>query len=151
MSRDDGLVLPAEVIAEEFVPTLRIALARALAERDCAQREIAGFLGVTQAAVSKYLSGRARATDRIADDERFAATVERVADGWVDGELKGDDALVEIHELLRTFVDRGPVCALHEEAMPALDGRECDLCVRGRDDAATRERETLRDVRTAVR
>ncbi|GGM60769.1 putative fused transcriptional regulator/phosphomethylpyrimidine kinase/putative transcriptional regulator [Halarchaeum rubridurum] len=150
-TRDDGLVLPAEVIADEFVPTMRVELARALAERGCSQREIAGFLGVTQAAVSNYLAGEARTTDRLADDERFASTVERVADGWVADELSGYDALVEVRELLAAFVDRGPVCALHEDAMPALDGRECDLCVRGRDGAAARERETLRDVRTAVR
>ncbi|GGN10046.1 thiamine-phosphate synthase family protein [Halarchaeum nitratireducens] len=150
-TRDDGLVLPAEVIADEFIPTMRVALARALSERGRSQREIAGFLGVTQAAVSNYLAGEARTTDRLANDERFTETVERVADGWTAGDYTGYDALVEFRRLLDSFVDRGPICALHEDAMPALDGRGCDLCVRGRDGAAARERETLRDVRTAVR
>ena len=150
-THDDGLVLPAEVIADEFIPTMRVALARALSERGRSQRKIAGFLGVTQATVSNYLAGEARTTDRLVDDDRFMATVERVADGWTAGDHTGYDALVEFRRLLDSLVDRGPICTLHEDAMPALDGRECDLCVRGRDGAAARERETLRDVRTAVR
>ncbi|WP_435102246.1 thiamine-phosphate synthase family protein [Halarchaeum sp. P4] len=151
MGQRNGLHLPAEIVAESFVPAVRVSLAHALAERGCAQREIGDFLGVTQAAVSKYLAGQASVDDRLVEDERLQRTVERVADGWVAGDLDAYDAMVELQDLLRTFVDRGPVCALHEEAMPALDGLECDLCVRGPDAAAARERETLRDVRVAVR
>ncbi|QLC34828.1 transcriptional regulator (plasmid) [Halarchaeum sp. CBA1220] len=151
MEQRDGLRLPAEIVAESFVPAVRVALAHELAERGCAQREIGAFLGITQAAVSKYLAGQANVEERLADDERLRRTAARVADGWVDGDLDAYDALVEIETLLQSFVDRGPVCALHEEAMPALDGLECDLCVRGPDAAAARERERLRDVRVAVR
>ena len=146
-----SLRLPGEIVAERFVPTARAMLARELADRGETQSDIAAFLGVTQAAVSNYVSGDAPTEDRFADDERMRRTVERIAEGWVADELDAYEALVELFSLVREFEDRGPICELHEEEMPALAGLGCDLCVRGADAAAEAEREVLRSVRKAAR
>ncbi len=146
-----SLRLPGEIVAERFVPTARAMLARELADRGETQRDVAAFLGVTQAAVSNYVSGDAPTEDRFADDERMQRTVERIADGWVADELDAYEALVELFSLVREFEDRGPICELHEEEMPALAGLGCDLCVRGTDAAIEAERAVLRSVRKAAR
>ncbi len=146
-----SLILPGEILAEEVLPTVRAMLARALAERDLTQQEIASHLGVTQAAVSSYLGGTAPEEGPIAGDRRTQATVERIADGFATGAMDSYEALAELLALIREFEDRGPICELHEEAMPALQGLGCDLCVRGTDDELSTERKTLASVRVAAR
>jgi predicted fused transcriptional regulator/phosphomethylpyrimidine kinase/predicted transcriptional regulator len=146
-----SLRLPSEIVVEQVLPTLRVRLARDLAERGLTQQEIAGHLGVTQAAVSKYVSDAPPVEDRIADHPRTDETVERVADGLASGEMGPYDALAEVLELVRAFEDRGPICALHEEAMPALQGLGCDLCVRGQDSELSAERDVLASVRKGAR
>ncbi|MDS0281972.1 thiamine-phosphate synthase family protein [Haloarcula onubensis] len=146
-----SLRLPSEIVVEDVLPTLRALLARELADRGLTQEAVAGHLGVTQAAVSAYVSGDPDLEPRIADHPRTEATVERVAGGLASGEMDGYDALAEVLELVRAFEDRGPVCELHEEAMPGLAGLGCDLCVRGANPELRTERAVLDDVREAAR
>jgi predicted fused transcriptional regulator/phosphomethylpyrimidine kinase/predicted transcriptional regulator len=146
-----SLVLPEEIVVERFLPTLRVALARDLSERGLTQSAIADRLGVTQAAVSNYLSGDPAVEERFADNDRFQRTVERIGAGLADGSMDGYEALTETVELVRAFEDRGPICAVHEAEMPALEGLGCDLCVRGADEAVSEERRVLANVRKATR
>jgi predicted fused transcriptional regulator/phosphomethylpyrimidine kinase/predicted transcriptional regulator len=126
-------------------------LAAELTERGFAQREIATRLGVSQAAVSQYLAGERPVEERFVEHPRMQATVERIAEGFDAGTMDDYEALAELLELVRAFEDRGPICAVHEAEMPALEGTGCDLCVRGRDRAVQAEREVLANVRRAVR
>ena len=146
-----SLRLPSEIVVEEVLPTLRVLLARKLADHGLTQQEIAAHLGVTQAAVSTYVTGDPTLEPRIADHPRTADTVETVAAGMADGTMDGYDALAAILELVRAFEDRGPICELHEAAMPELEGLGCDLCLRGANPELRTEREVLDDVREAAR
>lgn len=146
-----SLRLPSEIVVDRFIPTVRATLAAALDDRGFTQQEIADRLGVTQAAVSKYLAGDARTEDRFIGDERLQATVDRIADGFADDTMDDYEALSELLSLVREFEDRGPICAVHEEEMPALRGLGCDLCVRGTDANLAVERDVLENVRKAVR
>jgi predicted fused transcriptional regulator/phosphomethylpyrimidine kinase/predicted transcriptional regulator len=146
-----ALRLPSEIVVERFLPTARTMLARELSDRGFTQQEIATFLGVTQAAVSNYLSAEATVEPRFADDERMQRTIDRIAADWAAGDLDEYGALAALLDLVEAFEDRGPICAVHEKEMPALEGLGCDLCVRGTDDALDAERAVLRSVRRATR
>ncbi|MDF9746102.1 thiamine-phosphate synthase family protein [Natrinema salsiterrestre] len=146
-----SLVLPSELVVDRFLPTVRSMLATRLAERGLTQQEIAAELGVTQAAVSKYVGGESGGDDRFREDPETVATVDRIAAGLAGDEMDGYDALAELLSLVRTLEDRGPICELHEEAMPELRGLGCDLCVRGLDPDVRAERDVLANVRTAAR
>lgn len=146
-----SLVAPAEIVVERVLPTVRAMLAERLAEYDLTQREIAGHLGVTQAAVSNYVAGEVAVEPVVAEDPRTAATVDRIAEGLATGAYEPYDALADLLELIRAFEDRGPICELHEAETPALQGLGCDLCVRGADERLQTERTALRDVRAATR
>jgi len=102
-----SLVLPSEIIVERFLPTVRAMLAGRLEEQGLTQQEIADNLGVAQAAVSKYVNGRATVEERFRDDPRTVATVDRIADGMAAADMDGYDALVELFELIQEFEDRG--------------------------------------------
>lgn len=145
------LVLPEEIVVDRLLPTVRASLAVALEERGFTQREIADRLGVSQAAVSGYLGGDRRGDERFAEEPRLQATVERIADGFADGTMDDYEALAELLAMVRAFEDRGPICAVHEAEMPALEGLGCDLCVRGQDQRLQAERDVLENVRRAVR
>jgi predicted fused transcriptional regulator/phosphomethylpyrimidine kinase/predicted transcriptional regulator len=130
---------------------VRAMLASELDERGLTQEEIADRLGVSQAAVSQYVRGDGTVEERFADDERLQATVETIADGFVTDSMDGYEALGELLDVIQAFEDRGPICAVHEEEMPALAGLGCDLCVRGTDETLLGERAALSAVREASR
>jgi predicted fused transcriptional regulator/phosphomethylpyrimidine kinase/predicted transcriptional regulator len=145
------LRLPSEIVVDRVLPTLRILLARELASREFTQEEIANRLGVTQATVSTYLGGGTAVEERVAEHPQTRETVERIAEGFAGGSMDDYDAISAILALIREFEDRGPICELHEEAVPGLQGLGCDLCVRGTDERLGAEREALADVRAATR
>ncbi|MEF8829516.1 MAG: thiamine-phosphate synthase family protein, partial [Haloarcula sp.] len=145
------LQLPSEIVVERFLPTARAMLATELDAKGWTQQEIADQLGVTQAAVSKYASGSVTVEERFREDARMRRTIRRIADGLAAGEMAEYEVLGELLALVREFEDRGPICAVHEEEMPALQGMGCDLCVRGTDTAVQAERAVLSSVRRATR
>jgi predicted fused transcriptional regulator/phosphomethylpyrimidine kinase/predicted transcriptional regulator len=145
-----SLRLPSEIVVERFLPTARAMLAGELDERGFTQQEIADRLGVTQAAVSKSIGGGGVVEERFREDERMQTTMTRIAEGFATDTIDEYEALAELLELVREFEDRGPICTVHEEEMPALSGLGCDLCVRGTDTGVLAERDALTAVRTAV-
>lgn len=145
------LKLPSEIVVEQFLPTVRSLLVLEFHDREFTQRAIATRLGISQAAVSNYLSAEQTGDQRLTDHPQLQATVASIADGFASGTMDEYEALAELLDLIQSFEDRGPICELHEEAMPALQGLSCDLCVRGRDHAQQAERDVLTTVRTAVR
>lgn len=140
-----------EIVADAFVPTWRSLLARRLATEGLSQTDIATALGVTQSAVSKHLQGKLLAHPTLAAEPRVLAMVDRVAAGIVAKTMSPFEALHAAEALVRQLEDRGPVCALHEEAMPSLQGLGCDICVRVGSSAALPEQAVLQDLRAGLR
>ena len=52
------MLMPCEIVIKEFLPAMRAGVTKILSEKyNFTQADIASQLGLTQAAVSKYLSG----------------------------------------------------------------------------------------------
>lgn len=126
-------------------------VARRLAQGALTEREIAARLGLTQAAVSKYLRGRGRLEPAIEGAASFRALAEQLAAGLAEGRLSPVEALAETMRVVRLEEDRGIVCALHEKAVPSLRGLACDLCVNAGRSELVREQEVLADLRAGLR
>ncbi|MBI3588539.1 hypothetical protein HY095_05060 [Candidatus Micrarchaeota archaeon] len=64
-----------------FLPALRVAIARELhSDYSMDQVSIAGHMGVTQAAVSKYLSGAMKGgVARLSNDDKIVASAKKIA------------------------------------------------------------------------
>ncbi|MDY6775255.1 MAG: thiamine-phosphate synthase family protein [Halobacteria archaeon] len=146
-----ALRFPSEIVVERFLPTARSMLTSELSSRGFTQQEIASHLGVTQSAVSKYMSGEGGTEERFENDPRMEETVETIARRIDDDGIGGYEILSELLELVREFEDRGPICEVHEDEMPSLEGLGCDLCVRGSDEELLAERTALSSVRKGAR
>lgn len=143
--------LPEEIVVTAFLPTYRTLLARRLAAAEWSEAAIARVLGVSQAAVSKYLRGRARVEEVLARDGTMMGLVEGVAEGFTEGTLSPFQALAKVNATIRAMEDRGPICSLHEASFPALEGLGCDLCVKGSRSYLAEEQEVLASLRQALR
>lgn len=143
--------LAEEIVASSFAPTWRGLLARRLTERGLSQTEVAALLGISQSAVSKHLLGRLQGDERLAREPRLLETVERVAAGLHETTMSPFQALAEAQALVREFEARGPICRIHEQEMPELQGLGCDLCVRAAQAAVLPEQAALQDLRAALR
>lgn len=141
---------PQEVVVQRFLPTYRTLLARGLADEGLAQAAIAELVGVSQAQVSKYLGGEVDVDPRLAGDPRVQETVEEVVEGLADRRLDTVTALARSLRLIRRLENRGPLCDLHAETMPALEGTGCDACIEP-EGRVIAEHQALVDVRTALR
>jgi hypothetical protein len=109
-----------EIVVEEFLPTFRSMLAEDLAERGLTQREIADALGVSQSAVSKYVTGAVDRREEFATDERVRELVAGVGEGLAEGTTTPVQALVEAEVLIRRLEDGDLLARRHEELMPEL-------------------------------
>jgi predicted transcriptional regulator len=94
---------PCEIIIWKILPTMRSELARNLVEEfGLSQREAAKKLGLTDAAVSQYLSKK-RGTARITDDglkKEIRASAKRIAEG------KADHVVAELCLICQYFKER---------------------------------------------
>lgn len=113
-----------EIVVEEFLPTFRSMLARALHERGHTQLEIAEMLGVSQSAVSKYIHGEVTPDSTIAEQQRVERLVERLADGLANGDLRPAEALLEAEACIATLGRGGVLARLHAEQVPGLTPEE---------------------------
>lgn len=141
---------PQEVVVEAFLPTYRAMVARRLAEAGLSQASIADKVGVSQAQVSKYLADGHELVEEIASDPRVQQRASEVAEGLASGRMDEVLALAESLELVRRLENRGPLCRLHEERMPALEGTGCDACI-DPDSRVLDEHRVLVDLRVALR
>jgi predicted fused transcriptional regulator/phosphomethylpyrimidine kinase/predicted transcriptional regulator len=140
-----------EVVVEEFLPTVRSMLAEELRDRGLTQSEVAGVLGISQSAVSKYAHGDVERTPLFAEDDRVRETVTEVAEGLATGDRRPVGALVELEVLIRRLEDGGPISRLHEQRMPALSEYGADFRIHD-PDSELRTRERVRSsLRRALR
>ncbi|MHB8584441.1 MAG: thiamine-phosphate synthase family protein [Thermoplasmatota archaeon] len=145
------MLLPDEIVSERVAPTLRALLARALIERGLSQTQTAHKLGVTQSAVSKSTKREVRLEPTIVRDPRVTATIARLSGDLASDRLSPLEGLAELMSLVRVLETRGPICALHEKAMPSIAGLGCDLCIRLAGSPVRKEQDVLENVRAAVR
>jgi len=142
---------PCEVVVRRVLPLLRALVARELMERHgWRQRRIAEALGVTQPAVSTYLSLLERGETPLEGLEEIAV---RIADGLASGGLTLSDSVMEVCSLCINLKSGGPICSMHKGEIPLLREERCDICLKlftaERERIEERER-VLREMRRAI-
>jgi predicted fused transcriptional regulator/phosphomethylpyrimidine kinase/predicted transcriptional regulator len=143
------MIFPEEIVVDHLVPAFRYLMVQELVRRGLAEARIGELLGISQSAVSKYRAGKVRLNDALVKDDRVVATVGRAAQGLMEGRPKME-ILALITSLSRELENRGPICRLHEEAVPWLEGTGCNLCVMPTESRVLAEQVVLGELRGAL-
>lgn len=139
---------PCEIVIRELLPKIRAGVARRLSEEDMSQSEIGDSLGITQAAVSKYLGK----TPEI--DENLQSLVENISDMIITGTNRPDQTVKAICRTCMYLRIGSSTCKRHRELISALEEADCRICseLLGDEEKEFSNRaELLQDMEEAVR
>lgn len=121
--------LPCEIASNSVVPAIRALLARELLETyEMKQTEVAGLLGITQTAVSKY-THRVRGIGlQIDRDGDVRVVVLRIAAALAKNGLDRTDLALRICSACELIRRKRLMCKLCERADPSIDVQQCFVC-----------------------
>jgi predicted transcriptional regulator len=116
---------PQEIDVWYVLPAVRRELALRLIDRGLKQREIAQKLGVTEAAVSQYVSRKRAGSIRI--PKGIMSAIKKAADNMIQNR---DCHRYELQDLLETVKRSGFLCEIHRryDTVPKC----CNVCLVGR-------------------
>ncbi|MFH1786972.1 MAG: helix-turn-helix domain-containing protein [archaeon] len=119
---------PCELIVKFYLPAVRSQVAKELDKKGLTQSEIAKVLGVTQAAVSKYLSGKLDPTSSaISRLPEIKSTAKEIADGIYSKKLNTHTALAKLCRTCRKLKGAHHFCPFHSDLQPGFD-QDCAIC-----------------------
>ncbi|MEM3555514.1 MAG: helix-turn-helix domain-containing protein [Candidatus Micrarchaeia archaeon] len=125
------MMMPCEVIVRYYLPAVRYRVAKELLEKHgWTQVEVSKELGITQAAVSKYRSGKLdRKAKEFAESDEIKEAAERIAEKIASGEIKTPKSINKICLLCVSLRKNGKLCELHLD-MKKLERNVCDVCLK---------------------
>ncbi len=117
-------------MVETFLPAMRAMVARKLHGEGLSQSRIAGFLGITQASVSLYLSrDQVVHVQSLLDLGISAEEADRYA-SLLSEDLKRNPvyAVSTLYSIWNGLLGRGSMCSAHRSEYPFL--AQCEMCMR---------------------
>lgn len=124
---------PCEIVVKKVLPAIRALLVKDLIDRyNLSQKQAAQGLGVTQAAVSQYLSS-------IRGDEKLERELEKLE---IFGEIQGlsdriaaegsgkSQIISDICDICDSMRKEGTLCKIHFDDTPILSEEECEVCLK---------------------
>jgi len=122
---------PCELVVKHYLPVIRSLIARELMDtHKLNQTQIAKLLGITQPAVSNYLSLIRGEADKTFDRREVREVAQEMAGDLVKGKLSLSDSIYTVCKLCVKLRSAGVTCSLHKESVPELSEEECNVCLR---------------------
>lgn len=123
---------PCEIVVSKVLPTIRAVLVKDLLERhDLSQKEIADKLGVTQAAVSQYLSS-VRGTSNFEKELReseIKSEIQSLSDRIAEKGADETRIISEYCKICNSMREKGILCKLHGKNIEKLSEEDCEVCL----------------------
>lgn len=142
---------PDELMVQVFLPALRQLVSMRLSREGFSQSAISRMLGVTQAAVSHYISSsEERAYSSLSTLSVQREDADRYASLLAEDVKRNPTYSVEtLQSIWNGLIGSGRACMAHREMYPAL--ADCDVCIREyRAKQGEGRREALEQVERAV-
>jgi len=122
---------PCEIVVKRLLPLLRASVAQELMTvYGWTQSQTAKKLGVTQPAVSSYLSLLESEDVSQFGMEDLKALAKRIGEGLATGNMSLSDTVMEVCGLCIKLKSGGFVCSLHKQQVPDLREESCEVCLR---------------------
>jgi hypothetical protein len=117
------------------------------------QMQIAKLLGITQPAVSNYLSLLRGEAEKAFDTAEVRGIAKKMANQLVEGKLSMSQSIYTICKLCIRLRNAGVTCSLHKEAVPELSTEDCKVCVElftEEAEPAAERINTINNIRSAI-
>ncbi|KXA93562.1 hypothetical protein AKJ65_06190 [candidate division MSBL1 archaeon SCGC-AAA259E19] len=123
---------PCEIIVAKALPAIRTVLVRDLVDRhDLSQKQAAERLGVTQAAVSQYLSsirGDEKLEKKLEKLEIFSE-IQSLSDKVATEGSDKSQIISDICDICDLIRKEGTLCKIHFDEVPSLSEEKCEVCL----------------------
>ncbi|MHA2423945.1 MAG: thiamine-phosphate synthase family protein [Candidatus Thorarchaeota archaeon] len=141
---------PCELVQREYLPLIRSSLAKNLASLGHSQNQIADALGITQAAVSKYLNQNEGSQQLLS---HVSSLTSKLADSINPNSISSDGLVKEVCASCMALRIGGDICTMHRAMIPSLGEADCQICSQllgGSDSLLTTRAGVLEDIQTAL-
>jgi len=115
--------LPQEIEVWYIIPTIRCELAKVMIKKGVKQRDVAKILGLTEAAISQYTSGKRAST--IIFNKKIRDEIEKSTDRIIKDNINLNSEIQRICMILRKTKF---LCKVHKkfDKIP----KECRICMK---------------------
>lgn len=123
------MLIPCEVAVRSVVPAIRCAIAKELIQRyGLKQKEVAGLLGITQTAVSKYVGNVRGCVLKIEGVDEIQSMIVEIAVSLANGGLSRVELVGRFCVACEIIRRRGLMCNLCRRYDPSIDIEQCSFC-----------------------
>ena len=120
---------PCEVAVKSVIPAMRAFISKELTQSyKMKQNDVAGLLGITQAAVSKYTRQVRGTAIKIDQTQEIQAMMLMIAQRVAEKRLPGPQLFIELCEVCKVVRQRGLMCPLCKRTDPTIDIQKCQIC-----------------------
>ena len=120
---------PCENVVRQFLPLLRALVSKDLMTRyGWTQNQIATRLGVTQPAISSYISFLEKKDFEGFNLEELSQVAGEIASGYANNEISLSDSVLEVCQLCIKLKSGGNICTRHKLTVTELGSERCEAC-----------------------
>ena len=123
------MLAPCEVAVKSVIPAIRAYVAKELTQTyKMKQTDVALFLGITQTAVSKYISNVRGQAIRIDRTKEVQNRMNEIASKIAEKRVSGPQLILEFCKVCKTVRRKGFMCELCQRSDPTLNNTQCNIC-----------------------
>jgi hypothetical protein len=123
------LIIPCEIAGKSVLPAVKAMMANELVKKHgLKQDEVAGILGISQSAVSKYTRKVRGYVLKIDDIKEVEPLIDKMVSLLVDGPYERTAFLTFFCRTCMTIRKTGLVCQFCQKTDPKIKLEKCDFC-----------------------
>jgi len=126
------MLMPCEIAVKSVIPAIRAYVAKELTQtHKMKQTDAANLLGITQTAVSKYISNVRGQVIRIDQTREIQTMMNEIASKIAEEKISGPQLIPSFCEVCKAVRRSGLMCELCKRTDPKLDTLLCNVCKNG--------------------
>jgi len=123
------MIIPCEIAVKSVIPAIRAYIAKELTQtHKMKQNDVANHLGITQTAVSKYISHVRGRVIRIDQTEEIRNMLNEIASKVADEKISDSQLTLRFCEVCKTVRENGLMCELCKRSDPTINVKACQVC-----------------------
>jgi len=123
------MLMPCEIAVKSVIPAVRAYIAAELTQtHHMKQTEAAKCLGITQTAISKYVSHVRGRVIKIDQTDRTRKIVNQIASEVANNKISGPEIIPRLCEVCKAVREDGLMCELCKKVDSLVNTETCRVC-----------------------